>query len=120
MTGSFDILVGTAADSLFVSAFRAAAANPKRPDDSTRLLRLAERYKIKRDSNLQNYIGRELEEEWVDQAGSFTGKGWSDFIEREGDVLRNMRSQVADIAQDVGLTVSEFRTIENFQSLCVL
>ncbi|MAU40275.1 MAG: RNA polymerase sigma factor RpoD [Kordiimonas sp.] len=76
-----------------------------------KMLRLAERYKIKRDSYLQNYIGRELEEEWVDQAGSFTGKGWSDFIEREGDVLRNMRSQVADIAQDVGLTVSEFRTI---------
>ncbi|NOZ67080.1 MAG: RNA polymerase sigma factor RpoD [Alphaproteobacteria bacterium] len=76
-----------------------------------KMFRLAERYKIKRDIYLKHYQGRELEPGWIDAVAGNTGKGWADFAEREREVITNMRSQVVDIAQEVGLPVGEFRVI---------
>ena len=76
-----------------------------------KMFRLAERYKIKRDIYLKHYQGRELEPGWIDAVAGNTGKGWADFAEREHEVISNMRSQVVDIAQEVGLPVGEFRVI---------
>ena len=78
-----------------------------------KMFRLAERYKIKRDIYLKNYQGRELEPGWIDAVAGNTGKGWAEFAEREREVINNMRSQVVDIAQEVGLPVGEFRVIVN-------
>ncbi|WP_417624789.1 RNA polymerase sigma factor RpoD [Paremcibacter congregatus] len=78
-----------------------------------KMFRLAERYKIKRDVYITNYQGRELEPGWIDTVADLPGKGWSEFAARERDVITNMRSQVVDIAQEVGLSVGEFRTIVN-------
>ncbi|VAV87123.1 RNA polymerase sigma factor RpoD [hydrothermal vent metagenome] len=76
-----------------------------------KMFRLAERYKIKRDVYLKYYQGRELEPGWIDAVAGNTGKGWAEFAEREREVISNMRSQVVDIAQEVGLPVGEFRVI---------
>ncbi|MBL4612280.1 MAG: RNA polymerase sigma factor RpoD, partial [Emcibacter sp.] len=78
-----------------------------------KMFRLAERYKIKRDVYLKNYQGRELEPGWIDAVAGNTGKGWSDFAEREREIVSNMRGQVVDISQEVGLPVGEFRVIVN-------
>ncbi|WP_420717554.1 RNA polymerase sigma factor RpoD [Emcibacter sp.] len=76
-----------------------------------KMLRLAERYKINRKVYLDNYLGRELEPSWIEEAAGISGRGWSDFAEREREVINNMRAQVADIAQESGLTIGEFRKI---------
>lgn len=78
-----------------------------------KMFRLAERYKIKRDAYLENYQGRELEPGWIDAVGKNTGKGWSDFAVGEREIISNMRAQVADIAQEVGLPPGEYRVIVN-------
>jgi len=78
-----------------------------------KMLRLAERYKVNRKIYLDHYVGRELEPDWIESAGGFTGKGWADFANSEGEVIRNMRGQVTEIAQEVGLSVGEFRVIVN-------
>ncbi|MCK5423956.1 MAG: hypothetical protein KAI89_01195, partial [Emcibacter sp.] len=78
-----------------------------------KMFRLAERYKIKREVYLKNYQGRELEPGWIDTVAGNSGKGWADFAEKEREVINNMRGQVVDIAQEVGLSVDEFRVIVN-------
>ncbi|MCF8475378.1 MAG: RNA polymerase sigma factor RpoD [Emcibacter sp.] len=78
-----------------------------------KMFRLAERYKIKREAYLKNYQGRELEPDWIDEVASNSGKGWTEFASRERETINNMRGQVVDIAQEVGLPVGEFRTIVN-------
>ncbi|PCI32452.1 MAG: RNA polymerase sigma factor RpoD [Alphaproteobacteria bacterium] len=76
-----------------------------------KMFRLAERYKIKRDIYLKNYQGRELEPGWIDSVARNSGKGWAEFAEREREIITNMRGQVIDISQEVGLPVGEFRVI---------
>ena len=76
-----------------------------------KMLRLAERYKINRKAYLDAYLDRELEPAWIDDVASLAGRGWADFAEREREVINNMRAQVADIAQESGLTIGEFRKI---------
>ena len=78
-----------------------------------KMLRLAERYKVSRKSYLDNYWGRELEPDWITIMSKDKGKGWSAFASTEGEIIKNMRDQVAEIAKDVGLNVSEFRVIVN-------
>ncbi len=78
-----------------------------------KMFRLAERYKIKRDVYLKNYSGRELEPGWIDAVSGNSGKGWADFAANEREIIGNMRGQVVDIAQEVGLPVGEFRVIVN-------
>jgi len=78
-----------------------------------KMFRLAERYKIKRDAYIDAYQGRELEPGWIEAVAGNSGRGWAEFAERERDVITNMRGQVVDIAQEVGLPVGEFRSIVN-------
>ncbi len=78
-----------------------------------KMLRLAERYKVSRKSYLDNYWGRELEPDWIKTMSTDKGKGWNAFTISEMEIVGNMRAQVAEIANDVGLNISEFRVIVN-------
>ena len=78
-----------------------------------KMLRLAERYKVSRKSYLENYSGRELEPNWIEIMSEDKGKGWKKFTTSEIEVTQNIRGQVAEIAKDVGLNISEFRVIVN-------
>jgi len=80
-----------------------------------KMLRLAERCKVNRKSYLENYSGRELEPNWIKAMSEDKAKGWKKFTtsENEIEVTQNMRGQVAEIAKDVGLNISEFRVIVN-------
>ncbi len=78
-----------------------------------KMLRLAERYKVSRKAYLENYWSRELEPGWVKAMAKDKGKGWDTFTKNEAEIVQNMRDQVAEIAKDVGLNISEFRVIVN-------
>ncbi|MCG8505746.1 MAG: RNA polymerase sigma factor RpoD [Sphingomonadales bacterium] len=76
-----------------------------------RLLRLAESRKIPRRAFLDEYVGNELEPGWLKRVGKLDGKGWKEFAKNEADVVENIRDQIAEISQEVGLHPSEFRRI---------
>ena len=78
-----------------------------------KMLRLAERFKVSRQSYLDNYWGRELEQGWMETMSGEKGKGWSNFGTSEAEIIGNMRDQISEIAKDVGLNISEFRVIVN-------
>jgi RNA polymerase primary sigma factor len=76
-----------------------------------KLLRLATTAKIKRDDFLEQYRGQELDPGWFKRVSKLSGKGWERFTTKyEKDVVE-CRNSIAEIAQECGLPVPEFRRI---------
>ncbi len=76
-----------------------------------KMLRMAERCGVDRQDFLDHYFGRELDPRWVSRVKRLTGKGWSKFAERYGDDVKAIRKEVAEIAAESELPISEFRRI---------
>jgi RNA polymerase primary sigma factor len=76
-----------------------------------RLLRLAESYGVKREVFLKNYYGRELDPTWETGLEGFDGKGWSEFARREADTVSDIRTEIATLATETGLDITEYRRI---------
>ncbi|MBB4286242.1 RNA polymerase sigma factor RpoD [Roseospira goensis] len=76
-----------------------------------KLLRLAERAKVKRPDFLDAYYGRELDPTWLDDLRARPGKPWRDFAARfEGDIT-DLRGSIAQVAETSGLPIPEFRRV---------
>ncbi len=76
------------------------------------MLRLAERHKVSRKDFLESYVGRELDDGWL-QAQASKDKKWAAFAANEGDAVERIRAEIADIASATGMSLSEFRRIVN-------
>jgi RNA polymerase primary sigma factor len=76
------------------------------------MLRLAERHKVPRKAFLDSYMGRELDETWLDSV-SGTDKKWATFAVTEREPVERVRTEIADIAQATGTSLGEFRRIVN-------
>jgi len=76
------------------------------------MLRLAERHKVPRKAFLDNYVGRELEENWLDQVGGIDKK-WAAFAENEAGAVDRIRVEISEIAQAAGMSLVEFRRVVN-------
>jgi RNA polymerase primary sigma factor len=76
-----------------------------------RLLRLAESYGVLRDDFLNEYQGNELDPNWLRRVGRLKKKGWADFIRDERGMVKELRSEIQNLAAETGLQISEFRRI---------
>ncbi|HWT42774.1 MAG TPA: RNA polymerase sigma factor RpoD [Sphingopyxis sp.] len=76
------------------------------------MLRLAERHKVPRKSFLDNYVGRELEENWLDEVSGLDKK-WAAFAENEAGAVDRIRIEISEIAQAAGMSLVEFRRVVN-------
>jgi len=76
------------------------------------MLRLAERHKVNRKDFLDNYVGHELDDGWVEKVGKIDKK-WAAFADAEADAVERIRAEVAEIAQATGTSLPEFRRIVN-------
>ena len=76
-----------------------------------RLLRLAESYGVKREKFLESYYGQEVNPAWEESLTTREGKGWGEFAKREADTIREIRGDVATLATEAGLNVTEYRRI---------
>ena len=76
-----------------------------------RLLQLAEKHRIPRDSFVKYYQGRELDPRWLSRVRRLKEKGWAEFAKKDGDEIKLIRKEFADICIDIGLDIREFRRI---------
>jgi RNA polymerase primary sigma factor len=76
------------------------------------MLRLAERHKIKRLDFLESYVGNEMDDAWIKERAK-KDKKWAAFAEREEAPVERIRSEIADIAAQTGMSLTEFRRIVN-------
>jgi RNA polymerase primary sigma factor len=79
--------------------------------DEGRLLRLAESAGIRRSEFLQQYFGNELAGDWLERAATLPGRGWPRLIERHATDVARLRANIARVATEAKLPISEFRRI---------
>lgn len=75
-----------------------------------KLLRMAVDNKVKRESFLDNYYGHELDPKWLAKVRKLD-KNWEKFAEKNEDKVGEIRNQIATIADEAMLPISEFRRI---------
>ncbi len=74
-----------------------------------KLLRYALSCKIKREDFLEVYQKSELDPNWLDKISLKKDKHWTAFIEKYKDEIVDIRNNVAQMAQECGLPISEYR-----------
>ncbi|HEX4616080.1 MAG TPA: RNA polymerase sigma factor RpoD [Stellaceae bacterium] len=79
--------------------------------DEGRLLRLAESAGIRRSEFLQQYFGNELAGDWLERVETLPGRGWPRLIEKHAADVVRLRANIARVAADAKLPISEFRRI---------
>ena len=75
------------------------------------IVKLADQARINRKEFVDAYRGRELDPGWLEEMGEKAGRGWQMFIERSADKVEELRADMAQVGQYVGLDISEFRRI---------
>ena len=76
------------------------------------MLRLAERHKVPRKAFLDSYMGHELDENWLTDVANLDKK-WTAFATNEAEGVERIRTEIADIAANTGMSLGEFRRIVN-------
>jgi RNA polymerase primary sigma factor len=76
-----------------------------------RLLRLGESYGILREDFLAEYISNELDPNWLRRVGRLKKKGWAEFVRDERGLIKDIRSEIHNLAAETGLQIQEFRRI---------
>jgi RNA polymerase primary sigma factor len=74
------------------------------------LLRLADGHGVARGSFLENYFGRELQPDWAEKVSEID-KYWAKFVGKEKGQIDALREAVAELSQEAGLPVDDFRRI---------
>ena len=77
------------------------------------MVKLADQSRINRREFIDAYRGQELDPMWLDNIAERDGRGWSQFIERFRDKAEDIRNEMAQVGQYVGVDITEFRRIVN-------
>ncbi|MEO9648885.1 MAG: RNA polymerase sigma factor RpoD [Roseobacter sp.] len=75
------------------------------------MVKLADQARINRREFVDEYRGYELDPNWLERMSEKTGRGWQMFIERSTEKVEELRTDMAQVGQYVGLDISEFRRI---------
>ena len=76
-----------------------------------RLMRLAESHGVSREEFLKNYLGSELDPLWLSRVSKLTAKGWKNFVARDKDRIKELRTQIHMLATESALEIGDFRKI---------
>ena len=77
----------------------------------SQMVKLADQARINRREFIESYRDRELDPTWLGDISNKTGRGWSALIERSKPKIEELREEMAQVGQYIGLDISEFRRI---------
>ena len=75
------------------------------------LLRLATTYGVEREDFIRQYEQSELNPNWIRKVANLSTPGWKNFITKEKDKVRELRSKIQKLSIDTGLEITEFKRI---------
>src|SRR3974377_2448504 len=75
------------------------------------MMRLAESNGPSRDDFLKAYLGSELDPLWLNRISKLSAKSWKNFIARDKDSIKELRTNIHTLASETGLEIGEFRNI---------
>ncbi len=76
-----------------------------------RLMRLSESHGVVREDFLRNYQGSELDPRWLNRVSKLSAKGWKNFVARDKDRIKELRTNIHALATETGLEIPEFRKL---------
>ncbi|MEM7489588.1 MAG: RNA polymerase sigma factor RpoD [Pseudomonadota bacterium] len=77
------------------------------------MVKLADQARINRREFIEEYRGHELDPGWVERMSEKTGRGWQALMDRSRDKVEELRGDMAQVGQYVGVDINEFRRIVN-------
>ncbi|PIE14899.1 MAG: RNA polymerase sigma factor RpoD [Rhodobacterales bacterium] len=77
----------------------------------SRMVKLADQARINRREFIEAYRDHELDPMWLEQMGEKTGRGWQVLLEKSTDKIEELRAEMAQVGQYIGLDIPEFRSI---------
>ena len=75
------------------------------------IVKMADHHRVNRKQFIDEYRGSELDPDWLDRVGKLSGKGWARMVERDGERIEQIRTEIGEIGHHVGLDIPEFRRI---------
>jgi RNA polymerase primary sigma factor len=73
------------------------------------LMRLAESHGVSREDFLKNHLGSELDPLWLNRVSKLSARGWKNFVARDKDRIKELRTQIHMLAAETGFEIGEFR-----------
>ncbi|QYZ70513.1 RNA polymerase sigma factor RpoD [Neotabrizicola shimadae] len=77
------------------------------------MVKLADAARINRQEFIAEYQGYELDPTWIERMAAKSGRGWQTLMEKSRDKVEDLRGEMAQVGQYVGVDISEFRRIVN-------
>ncbi|MFZ1468754.1 MAG: RNA polymerase sigma factor RpoD [Paracoccaceae bacterium] len=77
------------------------------------MVKLADAARINRREFIDEYQGYELDPNWLDRMAEKSGRAWQALIEKSRGAIEDLRAEMAQVGQYVGVDISEFRRIVN-------
>ncbi|MDV7270963.1 RNA polymerase sigma factor RpoD [Thioclava sp. A2] len=77
------------------------------------MVKLADQARINRREFIDEYRGYELDPTWLERMADKAGRGWQMLVEKSTDKIEELRAEMAQVGQYVGVDISEFRRIVN-------
>lgn len=87
--------------------------NKKIINIETKLMQTAEKRNISRKSFLTNYLGSEMDLNWLEKVSSLKEKGWKEFISLDVEEVGTIRSELWDIAKTLGISITDLKVLIN-------
>jgi RNA polymerase primary sigma factor len=75
------------------------------------MVKLADQARINRREFIDHYRGSELDPTWCDRMEEKPGRGWQALMERSRDKVEELRADMAQVGQYVGVDINEYRRI---------
>ncbi|GIT89965.1 RNA polymerase sigma factor RpoD [Jannaschia pagri] len=77
------------------------------------MVKLADQARINRREFVEAYRGQELDPTWVERMMEKPGRGWQALFDRNRAKVEELRGDMAQVGQYVGVDITEFRRIVN-------
>ena len=77
------------------------------------MVKLADQSRINRREFVEKYRGKELDPMWMENIALEDGRGWKTFIEKHSEKAEELRADMGQVGQYVGVDIPEFRRIVN-------
>ncbi|WP_112322457.1 RNA polymerase sigma factor RpoD [Oceanibium sediminis] len=75
------------------------------------MVKLSDSARINRREFIDEYRGNELEPGWLERVSALPSRGWDVLTEKHRGAVEEVRAEMAEVGQYVGVDISEFRRI---------
>ena len=75
------------------------------------MVKLADQARINRREFIDEYRGYELDPGWIERISNKTGRGWTALVDKNLEKVEDLRAEMAQVGQYVGVDITEFRRI---------